>query len=128
MKLPFWNSLTPRKRKVALWAFVLLIAYAVIGFLILPPIIRSVAVKQLSSQLGREVSIEQIKINPFALSTTIRGLLIKDPDGTLLSWDEFYVNFQLSSLVTRAWTFDEIHILEPHARMQINSEIGRAHV
>ncbi len=121
MKLPFWNSLTPRQRKIARWTFGLLVAYAVIGFLILPPIIRSVAVKQLSAQLGREVSIEKIKINPFALSTTIRGLLIKDPDGgTLLSWDEFYVNFQLSSLVTRAWTFKEIHILQPHARMQIN--------
>ena len=121
MKLPFWNSLTPRKRKVVRWSLGLLLAYAVIGFLILPPIIRSVAVKQLSEQLGREVSIEQIKINPFALSTTVRGLRIKDPDGgTLLSWDEFYVNFQLSSLVTRAWTLKEIHILQPHARMQVN--------
>ena len=117
MKLPFWNSLTPRKRKVVRWSLGLLLAYAVIGFLILPPIIRSVAVKQLSSQLGREVSIDQIKINPFALSTTVRGLRIKDPDGgTLLSWDEFYVNFELSSLVTRAWTLKEIH------------KIGRAHV
>ncbi len=121
MKLPFWNSLTLRKRKVVRWSLGLLLAYAVIGFLILPPIIRRVAVKQLSSQLGREVSIEKIKINPFALSTTVRGLLIKDPDGgALLSWDEFYVNFELSSLVTRAWTFKEIHLLQPHARMQVN--------
>ena len=81
MKLPIWNSLPPRRRKLALWALGLLLFYTIVGFLILPPIVRSVAVKQLSKQLDREVSIEKIKINPFALSTTVRGLLIKDKDG-----------------------------------------------
>ncbi len=40
----------------------------------------------------------KVKINPFVLSTTVRGLLIKDKDGQpFISWDEVYVNFQLSS-------------------------------
>jgi len=71
----------PRKRKLIKWALWLLVLYTVIGFLILPPIVRSIAVKQLSKQLDREVTIEKIKINPFALSTTVRGLMIKDKDG-----------------------------------------------
>src|ERR1700722_9535317 len=98
MKVISWSSLAPRKRKIALWVFWLLLAYAVSGFLILPPIVRVVAVRQLSRQLDREVSIQRIKINPFALSATVRGLLIKDKDGKpFISWDEVYVNFQLSS-------------------------------
>ena len=121
MKLPIWNSLPPRHRKLTLLALGLLLFYTTVGFLILPPIIRSVAVKQLSKQLDREVSIEEIKINPFALSTTVRGLLIKDKDGQpFVSWDEVYVNFQLSSLVTKAVTFAEISIIKPYARVQLN--------
>ena len=64
-----------------------MLAYTLLGFLILPPIIRAVAVKQLSKQLERDVSIEKVKLNPYTLSATIRGLLsgvevhIKAPSG-----------------------------------------------
>ena len=109
MNMPFWNPLTPRKRKIVRWIIGLLVFYTVTGFFILPPIVRRVAVRQISQQLGRKVSIESVKINPFALSTTIRGLLIRDTDGEpFVSWDEVYVNFQLSSFFGRAWVFKEI--------------------
>ncbi|HTX20715.1 MAG TPA: DUF748 domain-containing protein [Candidatus Aquilonibacter sp.] len=115
----FWS----RRRKFLLWIFGLLALYAVVGFLILPPIVRAIAVKQLSQQLDREVSIETIKINPFALSTTIRGLLIKDKDGQpFVSWDEVYVNFQLSSFFGKAWVFKEISVAKPFVRAQMNKD------
>ena len=89
-------------------------AYGVIGFLILPPIIRSVAVKQLSQQLDREVSIQKVRLNPFAFSVAIRGLLIKDKDGEpFVSWDKVYVNFQLSSFLGHPWVFKEISVTGP---------------
>jgi Domain of Unknown Function (DUF748) len=123
MKLPVWSSLSARQRKVSAWVFGLLAAYAVIGFLVLPPVVRSVAVKQLSAQLGREVSIESVKLNPFALSTTVRGLLIKDTDGEpFVSWDEVYVNFEIVSLFTRSLTFSEISTTKPHVRAVMNQD------
>ena len=123
MKAPFWSSISPRKRKLALWALVLLLLYTVGGFLILPPIIRVVAVKQISKQINREVSIEKIKINPFVLSCTVRGLLIKDTDGEpFVSWDEVYVNFQLSSFFGKAWVFKEISTSKPFVRVQMNKD------
>ena len=123
MKAPFWSLILSRKRKLALWAFWLLLFYTVAGFLILPPIIRAVAVKQISKQLDREVSIEKVKINPFVLSCTVRGLLIKDKDGQpFVSWDEVYVNFQLSSFLGRAWVFKEISTTRPFVRVQMNKD------
>ena len=123
MKVPFWNSVSPRKRKLAYWFLGLLLFYTVVGFLILPPVVRSLAVKQLSKELDRKVTIEKIEINPFALSTTVRGLLINDKDGQpFISWDEVYVNFQLSSLFTKAWTFDEISTSKPYVRVQMNRD------
>lgn len=101
----------------------MLFAYAVIGFLILPPILRAVAVKQLSQQLDREVSIQKVKLNPFAFSVVIRGLLIKDKDGEpFVSWDEVYVNFQLSSFLGHPWVFKEISVTGPFARAQMNKD------
>jgi hypothetical protein len=123
LKFPVLNSLSPRRRKLLYWAFGLLLFYTVTGFLILPPIIRAVAVKQLSKQLDREVSIEKVKLNPFAFSTAIRGLLIKDKNGEpFVSWDEVYVNFQLSSFLGHPWVFKEIRVVGPFARAQMNKD------
>ena len=123
IKFRVLNSLSPRRRKLLFWVVGLLLFYTVAGFLILPPIIRVVAVKQLSKQLDREISIQKVKLNPFAFSTTIRGLLIKDKDGEpFVSWDEVYVNFQLSSFFGKAWVFKEISVAKPFARVQMNKD------
>src|SRR5690349_548120 len=93
-----------RRRKWLRRSVYAIIVYTVVGFLILPPIVRVIAVKQLSKELNREVTIEKIRLNPFALSVAVRGLLIKDKDGQpFVSWDEVYVNFQISSLFGKAW-------------------------
>jgi hypothetical protein len=122
-----WMSLVavlpPKARKPIAWAVGLTLFYTLFGFLILPLIVRAVAVKQLSRQFDREVSIRQLRINPYVLSTTIRGLLIKDKDGEpFISWDEMYVNFQLSSLVRKPWVFKEFHLIEPYIRGQVNKD------
>jgi len=116
-----WHSLSSRTRKAIGWVVGLLLFYTVVGFLILPPIIRKVAVKQISQQIDREVSIAQVKVNPFVLSVTVDGLLIKDKDGEpFVSWDEVYVNFQLSSFFGKAWVFKEISTSRPFVRAQLN--------
>ncbi len=123
LKFPAWNSLPPRRRKLLYWILGLLLFYTIAGFFILPPIIRAVAARQLSKQLDREVSIQKVKLNPFAFSTAIRGLLIKDKDGEpFVSWDEVYVNFQLSSFFGHPWVFKEIRVVSPFARAQMNKD------
>ena len=118
-----WYSLSARQRKLVVWSLALLATYTLIGFLILPPIIRSVAVKQISKQLDREVSIQKVKLNPFVLSVTVDGLLIKDKDGQpFVSWDEVYVNFQLSSFFGKAWVFKEISTIKPFVRAVMNQD------
>jgi hypothetical protein len=68
IKFRVLDSFSPRRRKLLFWVLGLLLFHTVAGFLILPPIIHAVAVKQLSKQLDREVSIQKVKLNPFALS------------------------------------------------------------
>lgn len=117
------KNLTPRHRRWLRWSLGLLLAYAVIGFLIAPVVVRWVAVKQLRQLLGREVTIEKVRLNPFALSGTVRGFLIKDLDGEpFVSWDEAYANFQLSSFFGHPWVFREVTTTNPYVRVQINAD------
>jgi hypothetical protein len=112
-----------RRRKLAFWAAGLLLFYTIAGFFILPPIIRSVAAKKMSAQLGRDVSIQQVKLNPFTLSTSIRGLAIKEKSGEpFVSWDEVYVNFQLASFFGHPWIFKEIRTSQPFIHVQMNAD------
>ena len=112
-----------RLRKLALWAAGLFLLYTIVGFFVLPPVIRSVAAKKLSEQLGREVTLQQVKLNPFTFSATIRGVLIKEKTGEpFLSWDEVYANFQLVSFFGHPWVFKEIRTSQPFVRVQMNGD------
>jgi hypothetical protein len=113
----------PRWRKGLLWALGAIVAYTVIGFLILPSIVKAVALKQLSSLLNRQVVIRSVVINPYVLSGAIRGLVIQDKDGEpLASWNEAYANFQLVSFFGKPWVFKEVRVTQPFLRVQINQD------
>ncbi len=123
MKQILWSSLSARKRRIIGWVLILVILYGITGFFILPPIIRAVAIKELSTQLDRKVSIRKIKLNPFVPSVAVDGLLIQDKDGQrFVSWEEVYVSFQLSSVFAKAWTFREIRVVQPYARAEMNKD------
>jgi len=123
MKVPWLDSLSPRSRKLVLWGSGVLLFYTIAGFFIAPPIVRSVAAKQISKQLNRDVTIARVKLNPFAMSATIQGFLIQDKDGKpFVSWDEVYANFQFWSLLTKTHVFKEIRTTHPYARIQVNPD------
>jgi hypothetical protein len=105
------------------WSVGLLLFYTVAGFLIVPPIVRLVAASQLSKQLNRKVSIAKVRLNPYTMSATIRGLVIEDPDGQpFLSWDEVYANLQLYSVLTRTLVLKEVRTTQPFVRVQVNAD------
>jgi len=123
MKRDLWQKIPQRGRKWALWIAGILLFYGIVGSLVLPPIARHVAVAQLSKQLGRDVAIDTVRIHPFDCSVTVRGLSIKDPDGTpFLSWDTVHVNFQLLSLFGKAYTFKEISTTKPAVHVRVNAD------
>jgi hypothetical protein len=115
------NSGTPKRSKRFKWSIriaVALFLYTVIGFFVVPAIIKSQMLKRIPPLTLRQVSIDQVRCNPYALSLTIRGFSLKEPDGTVfLSFDEFYANFQLSSIFRRKFTFAEISLVKPYAHV-----------
>jgi uncharacterized protein involved in outer membrane biogenesis len=106
-------------RKLALWASALVALYAVVGFLIAPPIARQQLERALSEQLGRKVTIERVRINPFALSAAARDFSLKERDGTTdaITFDELRVNVTLSSLFRLGVVVEAAQLLKPHVRL-----------
>jgi hypothetical protein len=103
-----------------LWTGAIFLTYVLVGFFVLPPIIKSQLVKRLPAITKRQAAVRQVKFNPLALSLTIHGLSLTEPDGEVFaSWEELYVNFQLSSLFRFAWTFAEIGLKQPYGQVAL---------
>ena len=106
-----------------MWTCSLLATYTVVGFVVLPLCVRWVGARQLTKQLDRPAQIKSVRMNPFVLSLSIRGLLIQDKDGQpFISWDEFYANFQLASFFRKPWVFKEVRLEHPFIRAQMNKD------
>src|SRR5688500_5145057 len=90
----------PRTRKIVLWLASILFTIGVLLGLVAPPLSRGKVASALSDKFHRPVSIEQIAINPFAMSAAIRGFLMKERQGDTpaLSFDELFVNLEMRSL------------------------------
>lgn len=112
-----------RLKKIMIGLVVLLAVIGVTGFFIAPPIVKSVMVKKLSEALKRPVSIQQIRINPYLLAATIRGLEIREPSGSELfaSFDELYVNLDSFSVFRGALVITDIKLIRPYARVIRNA-------
>lgn len=117
--IPFRQVLIRYRRKILIWTTVILAIFALVGFLAVPPILRSVLTKQLTAALRRDVSIRDVRVNPFTLSTTLRGLTVKEPTGpeTFASLEELYLNFETSSLFRWGVVLKEIRLTKPFLRV-----------
>ena len=108
----------PRLRRLAVWAGGALALYAVLGFLVAPPIARHQIEKVLSAQLGRQVAIESVRINPFTLSASIRSFSLKEPDGstTAAGFEELTVDLSLSSVYQRGVVIEALELKKPYVQ------------
>jgi uncharacterized protein involved in outer membrane biogenesis len=98
-------------------------AYAVLGFLVVPWVMITWLVPDLSERLGRPVKVANVNFNPFALTLEVQGFEVQEIDQTpLVGFEELFVNFQLSSLFQRVYTFDEIRLNMPFGLVKIGSD------
>ncbi len=123
MRLPERFRSRSFQRKTALVVLSFLFVFSVTGFLILPPIVKSMLVKNLSQQLHRQVTIQKVKINPFMLSAEIRGVSISERNSgkTFLSFDSLYMNAQSVSIIKRGLVLREIRLTRPYINISRDS-------
>jgi hypothetical protein len=98
-------------RRKRFWLLVAVLVYTLAGFFLVPALISHFTVKNIHESMERDATIADVHFNPYVLSLQVDGFTLADKDGeTLVSFDTFFVNFQLSSLFRWAWTFREIRL------------------
>ena len=97
----------------------LLVLYTVLGFLLLPYLIKQQAIKYAAQTLQRQLTIEEIATNPYTFTLSMRHLDLKEQDTTpILGFKELFINFELfSSLKNWAFTFALIRLDEPRVNV-----------
>lgn len=120
-----------RPSGLAILAFSLVLLYALAGFFLVPYLIKAYAIPAVSEKLKRPVLVKEVELNPFVLSLRITDLEIREADqSALLGFDEFFINFQASSLIRRAFVFETIKLTVPYvsARVSKNGRMNLAEI
>jgi hypothetical protein len=95
--------------------------YAIAGFWIAPKLVRNALMKDIPTTLiGVTPSIGEIHINPFLLQVEVRDFFLTGPQGTrLVGFGRLFIDFQVSSIWHRAYTFKHIELGTPFANAVI---------
>ncbi len=120
------KKIRPRAKKILIGLLIFFVLFTITGFFVLPPVLKSILTKELSQNLHREVTISQIKFNPYTLSVTVRGLLIKDRSSaeTFVSCDELFLNLGSLSAIRMAPVLKEIRITKPYVKITRNKDLS----
>ena len=103
------------------WLLFALSSYAIVGFLILPGVIKNIAIEQIEQNLGWQGSIEKVELNPFALTLTISQFSIQDEQGNaVVSFDRYHNNIELRSIIEGAVTFSNLELVAPFIKLVID--------
>jgi hypothetical protein len=121
------------RRALLLWRTVLgiavfLVLFTVAGFFAVPPLARYYLAKELTALLDRQVTVEDVDLNPFSMVAAVRGLSIKERDASevFASFSELKVNLQAESLYRRAPILREVKLTNPYVHVVRNPD-GRSY-
>lgn len=108
-----------RWRKFAFGAIFLVLAFGFLGYFVLPPVAKSLAVGRLAEVLHRPVSIERIDFNPYTFELEIGGVAIQEKGGgeAVASFDRLYVNVDAGSLWRGGPVVSELRLSGPAVRV-----------
>jgi Domain of Unknown Function (DUF748) len=94
--------------------------YAAIGFLGVPWAVKKYGVPEVSKVLGRPVMLRDMTFDPFAFNLKLEGFEVRDSDGSpLVGFEQLFVNFEATSLLSDAYRFDIIRLSLPFGLVKI---------
>lgn len=97
-----------------------LVLFGLFGYFALPGILKSQAEKIVSEKLHRELSIERIEIQPFALKLQVYGakLLEADRKTVFVSFEQLAINLSSQSLLRFAPVVKEVWLSKPYVHLE----------
>lgn len=117
LKLAFFSR--PRYQRVLAYLTIIYLSYLIILGLVLPKAVVSFAPEKLAEVLGRPVTLQNMRVNPFTFQVNIEQFEVKEKDNQAfagLSQLQFEVNFW-QSVFNQAVVIDHIQLQGPFANI-----------
>ena len=113
-----------RFKKWIMGAAVFFALFTIIGFFVVPPLVKPYLLETVSKTINRQVSLSELTFNPYTLTASLRGFEIKEPrsETTFLSFDELVVNLDIRSILRRAPVIEEFIIRKPYVHLVRNKD------
>jgi hypothetical protein len=112
------RSLWPRLAVVVL--IVLLLCYALGGFLLLPWWVQKNLPRYAQQQLGWQATVGEVHANPFTFSAELQNLQANDASGEpVLAFQRLYVNLNAFDLFNATTGFQTVELEKPMVRLDV---------
>jgi hypothetical protein len=113
-----------RRKNIVVPAIIVVVLFALVGFFVLPPIVKGQLEKQMTAQLGRTVTVGKVHINPFALSLALDDLEVREKGGpnSFVGWKRLYVRFDAIRSIVGDWVLADIELDGFHADVTVNHD------
>lgn len=106
-------------KKTLLWAGGGFMAFVVLGFLALPPLVKHFAAQALGEKFHRTVAIQELSVNPLKLSLRVKGFAMSEQGSSapFFAIEELYANLESASLFKGAPVLHAIQVKSPTLRV-----------
>src|SRR5579859_5696830 len=116
-----------RTRRLLLWvalpALLLVLLYTVLGFYVVPRLIKSGAHDFVAKNYHRELRLGDVRFNPFTLRLDIRDCSLPDTDGQpMVSFSHLLVDLTIASIWRLGPDFENILLEQPYTRVLVRKD------
>lgn len=118
-----------RLRNFCVALVALLVLYALVGFLLVPLVVKSKIETIVTKELGRGATVSKVAFNPFTLRARLSGFTLADrePERALLRFDALDLDLSTASLWHWAPVFDAVRLTRPQLAL-VRSDDGSYNV
>jgi uncharacterized protein involved in outer membrane biogenesis len=89
--------------------------YAILGFFVLPLVLKPQLIDAVQTQTNAKLSCERIYFNPFIWKLSLNGVVVESlQNKKLVSFDKLAVDFEFYSLFTGAIHLKTLELINPH--------------
>ena len=113
-----------RLRNGAVAVAVAFAVYALLGFLVLPAIVKPKIEAQLTQHLGRRATLARVEFNPFTLHARLLDFALtdRDPARSFVRFARLDLDISAASLRYLAPVIDDVRLVSPHVDLVRNAD------
>jgi len=115
----------PQHRKWAIWlgaVMALYVVYLLVGFYLAPGLIKSQATQWVKINLNKDLTIGEVRFNPFTLALDANDIAIPGQNGPMVALGHLRVGFSLLSVFQEAYRFTELKLERPFVQAVIRPD------